>query len=325
MNFVIKCSIIIQNVFGVTKIIENIKKYLHQKWRYIIIFIILIILSAGIICSFIINKASGIKDALTNSLILSNIYYITQIVTSIAVIIGGIIGIWQYTLTKRAERIKMNVDRIQKAIDLAEYYKNNILDKYSIISFVFEESGLKEIINKIDKDKMRIFDYNELNKLLSKNEMKQIEQIRNSSKFIQSVIEADKIFGLDLNVNRYASISIDNETQEKKIIIDGTVILMKFMGNIVTEILNNLEFFAMHFSHEIADESVVYQSLHQTYLEIVYALYYNIAIKNEFRESKYFTNIIELYEKWNTKDKSEMNDKIKARTYSQKGATAEKI
>ncbi len=304
---------------------ENIKKYLHQKWRYIIIFIILIILSAGIICSFIINKASGIKDALTNSLILSNIYYITQIVTSIAVIIGGIIGIWQYTLTKRAERIKMNVDRIQKAIDLAEYYKNNILDKYSIISFVFEESGLKEIINKIDKDKMRIFDYNELNKLLSKNEMKQIEQIRNSSKFIQSVIEADKIFGLDLNVNRYASISIDNETQEKKIIIDGTVILMKFMGNIVTEILNNLEFFAMHFSHEIADESVVYQSLHQTYLEIVYALYYNIAIKNEFRESKYFTNIIELYEKWNTKDKSEMNDKIKARTYSQKGATAEKI
>ena len=126
-------------------------------------------------------------------------------------------------------------------------------------------------------------------------------------------------------MNRYASISIDNETQEKKIIIDGTVILMKFMGNIVTEILNNLEFFAMHFSHEIADESVVYQSLHQTYLEIVYALYYNIAIKNEFRESKYFTNIIELYEKWNTKDKSEMNDKIKARTYSQKGATAEKI
>ena len=304
---------------------KNIKKYLYQKWRYIIICIILIILSTGIICLFIINKASGIKDALTNSFILSNIYYITQIVTSIAVIIGGIIGIWQYTLTTKAERIKMNIDRIQKAIDLAEYYKNNILDKYSIISFVFKESGLKEIINKIDKDKIHIFDYDELNKLLSENYMKQIEQIRRSSKFIKSVIEADKIFGLDLNMNRYTSISIDNETQEKKIVIDGTVIMTKFMSNIVTETLNNLEFFAMHFSHEIADESVVYQSLHQTYLEIIYDLYYNIAIQNQFKKSKYYTNTIELYEKWNTKDKSEMNDKIKARTYSQKGATAEKI
>lgn len=304
---------------------KKIEKYLYKKWRYVVICIILIILFTGIIFSFVINKVSGIKDALTNPLALSNIYYITQIVTSIAVIVGGIVGIWQYTLTTRAERIKMNIDRIQKAIDLAEYYKNNVLDKYSIIKFVFEESGLMEIINKIDKNKMYVFDYDELKELLNKNDMNQIEQIRTSNIFIQSVIEADKIYGLDLNADKYININIDNKTNTAEISINGTMIITKFMGNIVNEILNSLEFFAMHFSHETADESVVYQSLHQTYLEIIYILYYNIAIKNQSGKSKYYTNVIELYEKWNARNKSEMNDKIKARTYSQKGSTVEKI
>ncbi|MCH5344139.1 MAG: hypothetical protein J1E64_08870 [Acetatifactor sp.] len=132
---------------------KKVKALLLKKWRYITIYVILIVLLITIFILFKVNHASGIMDALTNTEILSKVYYITQIMTSIAVIIGGVIGIWQYTLTTRAERIKMNVDRIQKAIDLAEYYKINILDNYSVIYSVFQKCDLLKIINKIDREK----------------------------------------------------------------------------------------------------------------------------------------------------------------------------
>ncbi|MCH5344138.1 MAG: hypothetical protein J1E64_08865 [Acetatifactor sp.] len=140
------------------------------------------------------------------------------------------------------------------------------------------------------------------------------------------MLEVDKIYGLDLDIEKNTKINIDNEKQSVEISLDGNAIIKKFMGNIVTETLNNLEYFALHFSHETADESVVYQSLHQTYLEVVYVLYYNIAIQNNIEGSKYYTNVIELYEKWNNRDKAERTHKIDiARNYTMKGATAEKI
>jgi hypothetical protein len=67
---------------------------------------------------------------------------------------------------------------------------------------------------------------------------------------------------------------------------------------VLNEILNNLEFFAMHFTHGTADDSVVYQSLHQSYIETIRLLYYDIAANNIPGESKLYTNTIELYNKW---------------------------
>lgn len=300
--------------------------FLHEKWRYITIGVIFLILLASVSVLFKINGASGVEDASTNSYILTNVYYITQIATSIAVMVGGVIGIWQYTLTARAERIKMSVDRIQKAIDLAEYYKNNILNNYLIIQFVFDETGLMNIIEKINREDIEVFDKLELDKLLSKNDIEQINTINTSDKFIKAVIEADKIYGLDLDIYKNAEMNNAFKAHNIEFTLNRSVIVKKFMSNIVTETLNNLEFFAMHFSHETADESVVYQSLHQTYLMIVYVLYYNIASSNRIVKSKHYTNIIELYKKWNERDKSEMNNKMKAaRNLTLKGTTVEKI
>ncbi len=295
-------------------------------WRHIVILAVLLFLLVAICALFFINKASNVRDALTSPPILGNVYYITQIATSIVLILGGFIGIWQYTLTAKAERIKINVDRIQRAIDLAEYYKNKILKKYAVIKFVFEKSGLMQIIDKIDPEQIHAFDDIELNRLLTENDKNQIETIRNSKKFIQTVIEADKIYNLDLNIDKISKVSINNEKKVVEIEFDGNAVMKKFMGNIVTETLNNLEFFSMHFSHKTADESVVYQSLHQTYLSIVHALYYNIAILNNMKSSKYYTNVIELYKVWYNRDKIERNNKINAtNTFVTKGTVADEI
>lgn len=82
----------------------------------------------------------------------------------------------------------------------------------------------------------------------------------------------------------------------------------------------------MCFSHKTADESVVYQSLHQTYLRLVHDLYYNIAVLNVMDGSKFYTNIIELYKKWDERDREEKNNKINAaRRFVSKGSVVEKF
>lgn len=56
-----------------------------------------------------------------------NIYYFSQIVSAIFVISGVVIAGWQYYLTSRAELSKLQLDKVQKSIDLARFYKDNIL------------------------------------------------------------------------------------------------------------------------------------------------------------------------------------------------------
>lgn len=295
-----------------------------QKWRYWVIFLIFIALLAGIVSLFIINQTSKLNNPLTNSKILSNVYYFTQIATSVAVVIGGIIGIWQYTLTARAERAKDNVERIQRAIDLAGYYKDNILEAYAIIRNVFKDSGLMEIINKINKENIVAFDEVELNGYLTEEDKKQIKTIINSDKFIQAVVQAGKIYHLDIDININAAEEAEDDKNPCDVSSVATI-SARFMSNIVTDTLNNLEFFAMHFSHKTADESVVYQSLHQTYLTIVHVLYYNIAIQNCVGKSKYYTNVIELYKIWYNRDKNQMEQFNAARDNTILGNTAHEI
>ena len=79
----------------------------------------------------------------------------------------------------------------------------------------------------------------------------------------------------------------------------------------------------VNFNYNIADESVVYQSLHKTFLEVVYLLYYNIAVNNEPGDKKLFTNIIELYNLWQKKSEETKNEELNSlRRSTQKGLRA---
>ncbi|MBQ9425684.1 MAG: DUF4760 domain-containing protein [Erysipelotrichaceae bacterium] len=63
--------------------------------------------------------------------------------------------------------------------------------------------------------------------------------------------------------------------------------------------LNKLEYFSMTFNTNLADEEVVYPSLHQSFLKTVKYLYPHICYLNSGETSdKYYTHIIELYNLW---------------------------
>ena len=69
--------------------------------------------------------------------------------------------------------------------------------------------------------------------------------------------------------------------------------------DVLYDVLNKLEWISMHFTNDIADEEVVYQSLHQVYLRIVKLLYPKISMMNkDGAKDKYYCNIIRLYANW---------------------------
>lgn len=70
----------------------------------------------------------------------------------------------------------------------------------------------------------------------------------------------------------------ENDAKETNIEKD---ISKHITSSIITDTLNSLEYFAMNFVHEIADESVGFESLAPSYIKFVQLLYCEIAKLNE--------------------------------------------
>lgn len=249
------------------------------------------------------------------------LYYTSQIISALFVISGVVIAVWQYYLSCTDSRRDIDVVCVQKAIDLSEYYKDNILSYVAPIEFIFRNTGIMDIISKIDKSQIKHFDEKELNLYLTNDDVAKLKEIQESENFFKVVIKANSLYNLGLSKE---VITMSHREQEKSVVAIDRDVLATFLGKIITRVLNNMEYFALHFTHNVADESVVYKSLHQTYIDLVQLLYYNIARKNPLSTTKYFTNIIELYELWNNRAiKDEENFANGVRNLSNKGTVVE--
>ena len=91
------------------------------------------------------------------------LYYTSQFISAIFVISGVVIAVWQYYLSYVESKRNMDIICVQKAIDLSEYYKDNILLYMAPIKYIFENSGINNIIDKIDRENIKHFDKKELN------------------------------------------------------------------------------------------------------------------------------------------------------------------
>ncbi len=229
---------------------------------------------------------------------IETLYYSSQIISSIFVVSGVVIAVWQYYLSARSNRTNLEIIQVQRAIDLSEYYKDNILQYAPAIEYIFRETGILDILNNLKLEQLNDFDKFELNELFTKKQVKQLKSIQDSDQFIQTVIKANAIYNLDLEYQIKKRKSDKDSNASLAVSIEQKTIIVTFMSNIITTVLNNMEYFALHFSHKTADESVVYQSLHQSYFRLISYLYYYIAKQNDNPSDKYYTNTIELFIKW---------------------------
>ncbi|NBI65079.1 hypothetical protein D3Z38_19065 [Clostridiales bacterium] len=304
------------------KILKGITSIRYHKKQAAVIFVFFLLLVI-VYTGFRHNGVTNIKALFTNQVALENTYYIIQITIGIIMSLGAIIAVWQYVLNARAERAKIANDQIQKAIDLSEYYKDNILIKFTALKYIFEQSDVKSIFVSIDCARMKTFNSVELKEVLSDRQCKKIKELLSLEKTAQIIVDAERIYNTDFNIWQHIEYGDEGEGESEKLIIDPDI-QMSIMSQFINSLLNNMEYFAMNFTHGTADDTVVYRSLHQTYLQAVELLYYNIAKNNIPGGAEYFTNVVELYKKWHNKTKAK-NEKLEKITEDLKGSTVDNL
>ncbi len=255
----------------------------------------------------------------------TNLYI--QIITNIFVIIAGFIAIRQYLLsvknTQKAlekdlemhekEIYQRDKEKIFQAIELAKYYKDDILPLMRKLKKIFMDIGIYDITKSIDKINMIDFDIIELEKNLSKSQIEQI-QVSGADYHLSTVVQEQGI-AYNISYNKDDN-GTDNDVKSdtKKDSMDNLDNIDNF-GNMIMNILNSLEYFSMHFVHNTADHTVVYQPLHMTFLEVVRMLYYNISSINTKGEQKFYINTIILFKKWtkiSIQQEKEENDAMRS-------------
>ena len=234
--------------------------------------------------------------------------------TEMATILSMCFVAWQTLLLRKTYQYNCDWQGKEKAAELAAEYKDSILPSIGYIGAVLKGTGTMDVLRDIHADNIDQFNQTELFRLTSRI-TEEVNKVRENRDMIGLLLANRTRFGQIYN-KRLHSISealIDkwyrardkvkdrdgNEVQitqgEERALLDA---LWYEYGSIVSDTLNNLEYFAMHFVSGVADDTVIFQSLHQTYLAIVQMLYYNIAVQNVHEKDKYYTNVICLYKKW---------------------------
>ena len=92
----------------------------------------------------------------------------------IATIISAIFVATQAYLFKKDYKVRNAIGCTEKAINLSQYYKDNILSNTSYLFSLFRAIGIEDILRKIDYTQLVEFDKDELKRLLSDKEIKEI-------------------------------------------------------------------------------------------------------------------------------------------------------
>ncbi len=227
---------------------------------------------------------------------------VSQVLSCLFVIIGTVIAVWQYYLSSKSEMLNLEINRVQKAIDLSRYYKDEILMPFSAIKAIYINAGIVDVLAK-EKNRMDNFDYEEMREIFSASEIAKLDALIQSKEFIDSMIRTNSVLDLRLEGCKTVEELDENGDSKTTLRVDTDKFLISFTSRYITHVMNNLEHFAMYFTHNVADESVVYQSLAPSYLEICRVLYYNISKCSKPGETKLYRNLQQLYKIWAEREK----------------------
>lgn len=251
-------------------------------------------------------------------------------------------------LAEKDYRVRNEKDERQKAIEMAELYAKELIGRISYLNAVYKKCGVFKYFKCAGYDDFKDFDIYELEKfisgkievgeLLKMTENIKLEILVDASQYLHSdnkQIIDDSLEIIRLNDFIQTHESHDEaaiatlEDTEKKIEKRDEMEQRYFQAKlkykkyelyyngefktILCETLNKLEYFCMYFNSGVADEETVYQSLHQSFLEMVKVLYFKIASGNKTGKDKYYTNIIELYNKWSERDLKLQEEEIEAK------------
>lgn len=200
-----------------------------------------------------------------------------------------------------AYRHQKNRSKKEAACNLAKYYAKNVISRYAHICTVLKKSKIAEITKKcFPLSSIKEFNMKEMEELLEESgetEEEIANRISNIDPFIilnSNLVKETSV--LERTLIKLGYVVQDEVTGEREI-INGDFLQNDFLQEII-DTLNELEWFSMNCKYRIADEEILYQSLHQTFLSMVWMLYYFISRKNHSNPDKTYTNVIWLFCIW---------------------------
>ena len=245
----------------------------------------------------------------------------------------------QLNLARKDYEAKFTYQKREKATEMAKEFEQFIMSSSFIISLL-EMTPLTKILSSLkinDNDKLIFeeFNQNEMQELLKQDK---IEQVLKENKIKKEIDVFEEIYKIDFRIiammaqdflkdSEYRKENIDylylfngfkefpkkeiskKDSENIKAKINYNKSLMYFKKKLDYDIkemyfknLNKLEYIAMNFVSDIADDKIVYNSLHQLFFSYVELNYFYIAnLNSNGKKDKFYMNIIELYKKWKTK------------------------
>lgn len=201
---------------------------------------------------------------------------------------GLIFAGWQVMLSRKDFEKRNQRLQIEKAIEMAGFYRSQIMPYLDIITVIFRDAHL-DIHNKGKIGDFRDFNSKELMANFTTDDVIRFwKLIGEPAKYYPHKLEKDA----NLN-DRFLSYK---DYRKLNFAPNDTI-------GCISELLNSLEEFSMYFVTGVADEETVYQSLHQSFRSAIKLLYIVIATKNDDEKNKYYTNTIELFTIWDERYK----------------------
>lgn len=272
---------------------------------------------------------------------------LADMATILALIFTGI----QLKNAIKEYRVNNEIEERKKAIELAEIYAEDLIHNISYLSNIYKQCGISKYFKDLNYREFRQFDIYELENFIKGKTT--IEELKKLTLNIDLMILVNCARSLNRDLEKYSVEKIDiillnnfinndekeleskkevaaaledgkeNKNYKKSDIKEYNEAKMKYKTYeicyndqfkvIECETLNKLEYFCMYFNSGIADEETVYQSLHQSFLDMVRVMYFRIASVNKTGKDKYYTNIIDLYNKWSERDSKLQEKEIEAK------------
>jgi len=258
-----------------------------------------------------------------------------ECINLIAIIIGFYFTAKELKESREQREQERKSIRLEHSIECSKQFADLINNQMNFIDACLSNVEYEKVINHFRYQDLKLFDEKEYKSLTQGDEnlecyLTYISDSKQVDKYFHEIVTAyvttvelpsnefNKILALDscgwkLSEEETAFIkdfdhSTDNEEEIKKfVLINGKAVdinyyktkIRAYYSNCLNNLLNKLEYIAMAFNTNLADEAVVYQSLHQAYLKTIKYLYPCIChVNNGESADKYYTQIIELYNLW---------------------------
>ena len=233
-------------------------------------------------------------------------------IASLATSIGLIVAVFQLALDRSVRKENAKRNSIKEAVNIAKLFQTKLIDSICFVESVFRETGLTEYVNaKIPKNKPLRFTKEEALEL-TLEECNSIIMTYTKKETLEVLAKAaflcpQFVFGTAKQVSE------DTRDMDEKIIYRNKH--LQYVDK-RTEILNTLEWAAMLFCTGVANDTVIYQSLHKIFIDIVHENYFFIACNNTDENpcDQIFCNVITLYNSWIQKsNKMKIRDSRRSR------------